>query len=159
MVRAKHVLLLVAVAAIAVAVPIAQGTTSAKDPRVTKLIKQVNALKSQVSSLQSDVGTLKSNVATLTQAGTSLQADITCLKHGAVGVIARGKATNEGYLFKRANDDVNVYLYEALDVTAQGETADAIFPSLDPSCVKSFHTLAFRTAAGKERLSAYSHDR
>jgi hypothetical protein len=157
--QAKYVLLLVAVAVIAVAVPIAQGTTSAKDPRVTKLIKQVNALKSQVSSLQSDVGTLKSNVATLTQAGTSLQADITCLKHGAVGVIGRGKGANEGYLFKRANDDVNVYLAEALDVTAQGETPDAIFPSLDPSCVKSFHTLAFRSAAGKERLSAYSHTR
>src|SRR5690242_16650399 len=100
MVRQKYVLLLVAVAAIAVTVPIAQGTTSAKDPRVTKLIKQVNALKSQVGSLQSDVATLKTNVATLTQAGTSLQADVTCLKHGTLSVIDRGKATNEGYLYK-----------------------------------------------------------
>jgi hypothetical protein len=156
--QTKYVLLLVAVAAIAVAVPIAQGTTSAKDPRVTKLIKQVNALKSQVSTLQSDVGTLKSNVATITQAGASLQADVTCLKHGAVSVIDRGKATDEGYLYKRANDNT-IYLYEGLDFVAQGETADAIFPSLDPSCVKTFHTLAVRSAARTERLSAYRHDR
>ena len=150
MVQVKYVLLLVAVAAIATAVPIAQGTTSAKDPRVTKLIKQVNALKSQVSSLQSDVGTLKTNVATLTQAGTSVQADLTCLKHGAVGVIERGKATDEGYLYKRANDNTNVYLYEALDLVAQGETPDAIFPSLDPSCVKSFRTLAIHSSSSHD---------
>jgi hypothetical protein len=160
--QAKYVLLLVVVAAIAVAVPIAQGTTAAKDPRVTKLTKQVNALTKQVkalktqvgslgedvSSLKSDVGTLKSNVASLTtddtnakQAITTLQNLVGCLQKPEGGykplpVTQYGTASGEGYVYATGNG-ANLFLHTALDVTASGQTPQLWLALVNPSCVKS----------------------
>ena len=158
MVRAKYALLLAAVAAIAVAVPTAHGTPAAKDPRVTKLTKQVKALKtrvaalgsavdalksdnasleSDVTSLKSDVATLKTTVSSLQTSQQSLQADVTCVRFGATPVLLRGQGSDEGYLFKRTNDNTNIWLYTAMDTAYQGETPGAWLAMVNPSCLKS----------------------
>ena len=67
--------LLFALAVVALVVPIAQGTSSAKDPRVAGLIKKVNTLQKQVNLL-----IVKANCLTTAQ-----------------GVVLRGQAANEGY--------------------------------------------------------------
>ena len=159
MVRAKYVLPLLAVAAIAVAVPTAEGTTAAKDPRVTKLTKQVNALKTRVgtlesavgslrsdnASLKSDVASLKADVASLKTTGSSLQTsqqtmqtDISCVRFAATPVLLRGHTSDEGYLFKRAGDNTNIWLYSAMDTAYQGETPGAWLAMVNPSCLKSY---------------------
>jgi len=149
MAQAKYMLLLVVAAAVVAAVPVAQGTTSAKDPRVTKLTKQVNALKkrvgsleSDVSSLKSDVGSLKSDLASLTtdeatvkQSVGTLQTGLGCLQYKALGVTQYGTASNEGFLYARAAD---LFLVTALDVTASGQTPQFWVNEVNPSCVKSF---------------------
>lgn len=163
MVRQKPVLLLVAVAAIAVTVPIAQGTTAAKDPRVTKLTKQVNALKTRVgalegnvSSLTSDVSSLKSQVASLTtddtnlkQTATTLQNGLTCLQYKALPVTQYGTASGEGYVYATGNG-ASLYLDTALDVTASGQTPQFWLAELNPACVKSFER-----ASSARRLEAF----
>jgi outer membrane murein-binding lipoprotein Lpp len=152
MLRPKYMLLLVVVAVVVAAVPIAQGTSSAKDPRVTKLTKQVNALKtrvgsleSDVSSLKSDVGTLKSDLASLTTDETSLkqtvgslQSGLGCLQYKALPVTQYGAASGEGFVYATGNG-ANVYLVTALDVTASGQTPQFWVNEVNPSCVKSFN--------------------
>jgi hypothetical protein len=105
--------LLLGLALVAIVVPMAQGTSSAKDPRVAGLIKQVNVLRKQVAAL-----TQKSN----------------CL--GAQGVVLRGTpASQEGYVYKRAADATPQWLYTALDAPATGETPSALFATVNPSCL------------------------
>src|SRR6266516_775064 len=91
---------LLGLAAVAIAVPMAQGTSSAKDPRVAGLIKKVNVLQKQVAAL-----TVKSN----------------CI--GIQGLQQFGAADNEGYLFQRATDPQGtVVLTTAIDYPVQGQT-------------------------------------
>ena len=74
--------LLLGLALMAIVVPMAQGTSSAKDPRVAGLIKKVNVLQKQVAAL-----IVKSN----------------CI--AAQGVVLRGTpASQDGYVYKRAAD-------------------------------------------------------
>jgi hypothetical protein len=105
--------LLLGLALVAIVVPMAQGTSSAKDPRVAGLIKKVNVLQKQVAAL-----TVKSN----------------CI--GAQGVVLRGTpASQDGYVYKRAADAAPQWLYTALDAPATGETPSALFATLNASCV------------------------
>ena len=105
--------LLCVVAAAVIVVPMAQGTSSAKDPRVAGLIKKVNVLQKQVAAL-----IVKSN----------------CI--GVQGVVLRGTpASQDGYVYKRANDPTNLWLYTALDAPATGETPSALFARVNSSCV------------------------
>jgi uncharacterized protein YoxC len=172
MVQAKYVLLLVAVAAIAVTVPIAQGTTAARDPRVTKLTKQVNALKTRVgalestanslksdnaslksdlASLQADVATLKTTVSSLQTTQQSLQTDVACVRFAATPVVLRGQgSSDEGYLFKRTNDTANIWLYTAMDTAHQGETPGAWLAMVNPSCLKSYAVRRLQATPARE---------
>jgi hypothetical protein len=105
--------LLLGLALVAIVVPMAQGTSSAKDPRVAGLIKRVNALQKRVNAL-----VVKSN----------------CL--GAQGVVLRGTpASQDGYVYKRAADPAAQWLYTALDAPATGETPSALFATVNASCV------------------------
>ena len=105
--------LLLGLALVAIVVPMAQGTSSAKDPRVAGLIKRVNALQKQVNAL-----VVKSN----------------CL--GYQGVVLRGTpASQDGYVYKRAADAAPGWIYTALDAPATGETPTALFARVDPACV------------------------
>jgi hypothetical protein len=117
--------LLFGLALVAIVVPMAQGTSSAKDPRVAGLIKQVNVLRKQVAAL-----TQKSN----------------CL--GAQGVVLRGTpASQEGYVYKRAADPTPQWLYTALDAPATGETPSALFATVSSSCVTSSRAF-YRSGGG-----------
>src|ERR671939_1462126 len=105
--------LLLGLALVAIVVPMAQGTSSAKDPRVAGLIKQVNVLRKETAALIQ-----KSN----------------CL--GAQGVVLRGTpASQDGYVYKRAADPTPQWLYTALDAPATGETPTALLARVDPSCI------------------------
>jgi phosphatidate phosphatase APP1 len=176
MVQGKYVLLLFAAAAIAVAVPTAQGTTAAKDPRVTKLTKQVNALKKRVgvlestadslksdnaslkadvTTLKSDVATLKTTVSSLQTTQQSLQADVACVRFATTPVVLRGQGSDEGYLFKRTNDDTNIWLYTAMDAAAQGETPGAWLAMVNPSCVKSSAVRRLQAMSARETYGLF----
>jgi prophage DNA circulation protein len=150
----RYLLLLIALAAIAVAVPIAQGTTAAKDPRVTKLIKQVNVLKGQVASLQSDVSTLKNDVATVQQTATTVQNGLTtlqgCVKYKALPVADYGNGSTEGYVYAK-NSGADILLTSALDVTPQGTTPQAYLAEVNPSCVSA----AVRSTAAASGRTAH----
>jgi len=105
--------LLLGLALVAIVVPMAQGTSSAKDPRVAGLIKRVNVLQKRVAAL-----TERSN----------------CL--GAQGVVLRGApASQDGYVYKRAADATPGWLYTALDAPATGETPSALLATVNASCV------------------------
>jgi hypothetical protein len=111
--------LLLGLAVVAIVVPMAQGTSSAKDPRVAGLIRQVALLRKQVAALNQ-----KSN----------------CL--GAQGVVLRGTpASQEGYVYKRAADPTPQWLYTALDAPATGETPSALFATVNASCVSPSRAL------------------
>jgi hypothetical protein len=111
--------LLLGLALVAIVVPMAQGTSSAKDPRVAGLIKKVNVLQKRVAAL-----TVKSN----------------CI--GAQGVVLRGTpASQDGYVYKRAADPAPQWLYTALDAPATGETPSALFATVNASCVSPSRAL------------------
>src|SRR5919206_3437085 len=111
--------LLLGLALVAIVVPLAQGTSSVKDPRVAGLIKQVNVLRKQVAAL-----TVKSN----------------CL--GYQGVVLRGTpASQDGYVYKRAADPTPQWLYTALDAPSTGETPSALFATVNASCVSPSRAL------------------
>ena len=117
--------LLLGLALVAIVVPMAQGTSSAKDPRVAGLIKKVNVLQKQVAAL-----IVKAN----------------CL--GAQGVVLRGTpASQDGYVYKRAADPTPQWLYTAFDAPATGETPSALFARVDPSCVSASRAL-YRSGGG-----------
>jgi outer membrane murein-binding lipoprotein Lpp len=139
--RQGKYLLLLAVAAIAVSVPIAQGTTAAKDPRVTKLIKTVNALKGQVASLQSDADALRSEVDGLKQTATTLTTGLNslqnCVRYKVAPVTQYGTGT-QGYLYGDRNQFTgDIFFTTALDFTQQGQTPQAYFVEMNPSCVSA----------------------
>jgi hypothetical protein len=111
--------LLFGLALVAIAVPIAQGTSSAKDPRVAGLIKKVNALQKQVAAL-----TVKSN----------------CI--GVQGIQEFGTGEAEGYLYHRASDPPDtLILTSALDYPEQGQTPQFLMAIVDPKCVTGTRTL------------------
>jgi hypothetical protein len=117
--------LLLGLAVVAIVVPMAQGTSSAKDPRVAGLIKKVNVLRKQVAAL-----TQKAN----------------CL--GAQGVVLRGTPmSQDGYVYKRAADPTAQWLYTALDAPATGETPSALFATVSASCVTPARAL-YRSGGG-----------
>ena len=123
--------LLFGLALVAVAVPIAQGTSSAKDPRVAGLIKKVNALTKRVAVLE-----VRSACITVT------------------GVTSYGAPTqNDGYLYHRATDPSGQnILTTALDFTEQNGTPHALMAVVDPKCV-SGRTL-YRTTSLRGHKSA-----
>jgi phosphatidate phosphatase APP1 len=174
--QAKYVLPLLAVAVIAVAVPTAQGKTAPKDPRVTKLTKQVKALQTRVGALESSVGSLKSENASLTSDVASLKADvaslkttvsslqtsqqtmqtdISCVRFAATPVLLRGHTSDEGYLFKRAGDNTNIWLYSAMDTAYQGETPGAWLAMVNPSCLKSYAIRRLQAAPAREAYGLF----
>jgi hypothetical protein len=125
--------LLLGLALVAIVVPMAQGTSSAKDPRVAGLIKKVNVLQKQVAAL-----IVKAN----------------CL--GAQGVVLRGTpASQDGYVYKRAADPDPQWLYTALDAPATGETPSALFATVNASCVTPSRAL-YRHSGGLIGHSARS---
>jgi hypothetical protein len=111
---------LLGLAAVAIAVPMAQGTSSAKDPRVAGLIKKVNVLQKQVAAL-----TVKSN----------------CIS--VFGIAQFGNpAQSDGYEYKRAADAPGTFIVTtALDGVAQGQTPQVLMAVVDPSCVSGSRTL------------------
>src|SRR5436305_13357374 len=126
--------LLLGLALVAIVVPMAQGTSSAKDPRVAGLIKKVNVLQKQVAAL-----IVKSN----------------CL--GYQGVVLRGTPTSQdGYVYKRAADPAPQWLYTALDAPATGETPSALFATVNASCVTPSRAL-YRHGGGLTAHPAHSN--
>jgi hypothetical protein len=126
--------LLLGLALVAIVVPMAQGTSSAKDPRVAGLIKKVNVLQKQVAGL-----IVKSN----------------CL--GAQGVVLRGTpASQDGYVYKRAADPSPQWIYTALDAPATGETPSALFATVNASCVTPSRAL-YRHGGGLTAHPAHSN--
>jgi hypothetical protein len=137
--QAKLPWLLFVLALVAIVVPIAQGTSTAKDPRVAGLTKRIAALEKRDTTLEKAVAALitKSN----------------CL--GVQGVVLRGQATNEGYLFKKATDETNVYLQTAVDAPLQGETPQQLMAVINPQCVTGSKSYARAGGAWKSRTSGY----
>ena len=137
--QAKLPWLLFVLALVAIVVPIAQGTSSAKDPRVAGLVKRVTALEKHDAALQKAVNALitKSN----------------CI--GVQGVVLRGQTANEGYLFKKATDDTNVYLQTAVDAPATGETPQQLMAIVDPACVTGSKAFSRVGHAWRSRTSVY----
>ena len=117
--RAKYVLVLCAVAAVAAAVPIAQGTSD-KTPtaRIAALEAKVTRLQKQVSTLGAVAGCLTFQFAGVTQ----YPAD--------TNVVSQG----EGYLYRRMSDQA-VVVTTALDYQTQGQTPDLIVAAVNPKCV------------------------
>jgi hypothetical protein len=138
--QAKLPWLLFMLALVAIVVPIAQGTSSAKDPRVAGLVKRVTALEKHSAALQKAVDALitKSN----------------CI--GIQGVVLRGQTANEGYLYKKATDETNLYFQTAIDAPAQGETPQQLMAVIDPQCVTPGSKSFFRVGhAWTSKTSAY----
>jgi len=137
--QAKLPWLLFVLALVAIVVPIAQGTSSAKDPRVAGLVKRVAALEKHDAALQKAVNALitKSN----------------CI--GVQGVVLRGQTANEGYLYKKATDDTNLYFQTAVDAPAQGETPQQLMAIIDPACVTSSKSFSRVGHAWTSRTSVY----
>jgi hypothetical protein len=146
--QAKYPWLLLVLALAAIAVPIAEGTSTAKDPRVAGLTRKVNALQANVAALKSSVSSLKSDVATLQTNLTAAQTDVTALKTAtatlttkanciasAAGVVLRGIGANDGYLYTA--DGMNLDLRSALDAPLQGEKATFYAATVNPQCVTS----------------------
>ena len=125
--------LLFVLALVAIVVPIAQGTSAAKDPRVPALQKRIAALEKSVNALID-----KSN----------------CL--GVQGVVLRGTPTSQdGYVYKRATDTTPAWIYTALDAPQTGETPTALMAVVDPTCVTGSRTL-YRSGGGLTARSARS---
>lgn len=109
----------VGLALVAIAVPIAQGTSSAKDPRVAGLVKKVTALTKRVAVLE------------VRSACISVQ-----------GIQQFGTTENEGYLYRRATDPPDtLQLTTALDYPVQGQTPQLLMAVVDPKCVTGSRTL------------------
>jgi hypothetical protein len=124
----------------------AQGTASAKDPRVGGLIAKVNALQTKVAGLQQQVTDLKTQ-------SDAQRAKSECLK--AQGVVLRGTAANEGYLYKKAADPSNLYLYSAFDAPDQGEAPQLYFATVASTCVTASYS--GRGSAFKGRAPSVVH--
>jgi hypothetical protein len=121
--------LLFALALVAIVVPIAQGTSTAKDPRVAGLIKRIASLEKRSTALEKQVTIL-----------TGAQGCI-----GIQPVVHRGNpAAQDGYLYAKSTDPNNLYLYTAYDAPAQGEAPTQLMAIVNPQCVASNKSF-FRT--------------
>jgi hypothetical protein len=126
--------LLLGMALVAIAVPIAQGTSSAKDPRVAGLIKKVNALQKRVAALEVRAACI--SVTGVTSYGAPSQ--------------------NDGYLYHRAADPPDtLVLTTSLDFTEQGGTPAALMAVIDPKCVSGSRTLYRAAPASGHRSALY----
>ena len=120
--QAKLPWLLFALALVAIVVPIAQGTSTAKDPRVAGLIKRVGALEKQVTILTAAQG---------------------CIQ--VQPLVHRGNpAVQDGYLYAKAGDSTNLYLFTAYDAPLQGEAPTQLMAIVNPQCVSANKSF-FRT--------------
>ena len=124
--------LLFGLALVAVAVPIAQGTSSAKDPRVAGLTKRVSALEKAVNGLIN-----KSN----------------CL--GAQGIVLRGQAATTGY-FYTPDGGTTLQLRTAFDAPVTGETPQGLFATVNPACVTPTRMLYHSSGAFTGKSVHYS---
>jgi hypothetical protein len=117
--QAKLPWLLFVLALVAIVVPIAQGTSSAKDPRVAGLLRRVSALEKAVNALGAKSNCI--SVVGISQFGTPSQ--------------------NEGYMYKRAADPPGTFLVTtALDGAAQGQTPQLLMAVINPTCVTGSRT-------------------
>jgi hypothetical protein len=121
--------LLFVLALVAIVVPIAQGTSAAKDPRVAGLIKRIGSLEKRSTALEKQVTIL-----------TGAQGCI-----GVQPLVHRGNpAAQDGYLYAKAGDPNNLYLFTAYDAPAQGEAPTQLMAIVNPQCVASSKSF-FRT--------------
>jgi hypothetical protein len=136
--------LLCVVAVAVIVAPIAQGTSSAKDPRVAGLIVKVNALQAKVNGLQSQL--------------TTLVGKTNCL--GSQAVVLRGApAQQDGYLYAKAGEPNNLYLRTAFDAPTTGEAPSGFMATVASSCVtasnnfRASHAYGQRPAVAQMSLS------
>jgi outer membrane murein-binding lipoprotein Lpp len=153
--QTKYALLLVMLALAAVAVPIAGGTSTAKDPRVAgltkkvnSLTKSVNALRGSVTTLQTDLATAQTDVATLKTQMATVTTKANCIT-GAARVVLRGAGPNDGYLY--TPDNQNLVLESAYDAPLQGEAPSFLAATVNPQCVT---TALFRLSPSEARGSS-----
>ena len=144
--QAKLPWLLFVLALVAIVVPIAQGTSSAKDPRVAGLVKRLAAVEKRDTALEKRATTLEKAV-------DALITKSNCI--GVQGVVLRGQASNEGYLFKKASDDTNLYLQTAVDAIAQGETPSQLMAVVNPQCVTGSKSFSRASHAWTSKTSVY----
>ena len=130
--QAKLPWLLFVLALVAIVVPIAQGTSAAKDPRVPALTKRIAALEKSVNALVD-----KSN----------------CLT--AQGLVLRGGgATNTGYVYTPDNG-TTYELRTAVDAPAQGEAPQLLMAVINPQCVTGSRAFARSTQIWSSKAAPY----
>ena len=128
--------IVVGLALVAVAVPIAQGTSSVKDPRVAGLIKKVNALSKRVSALETREACV--SVLGIAQFGAPDQAD--------------------GYMYKRAADASGSFIVTtSLDVVPEGQSAPIFMAVVDPQCVSSGSKSLYHERRGSTHRTVVVH--
>jgi hypothetical protein len=156
--QAKYPWLLFMLALAAIAVPIAHGTSAAKDPRVPGLVRKVAALqasvttlKGDVTALKGDVSTLQANLATLQKTADTLTAKANCI--GVQPVVLRGQGANEGYVYTPNGTDLD--LATAFDATRQGEDPQLLMATVNPQCVTGSRSF-LRQSGVSARRAAYS---
>src|SRR5205823_11552511 len=134
--QAKLPWLLFVLALVAIVVPIAQGTSSAKDPRVPGLTRRVAALEKLVTALN-----VKSN----------------CIS--VVGIAQFGAPTqSDGYMYKRAADAAGTFVVTtAIDGVAQGQTPQLLMAVVDPTCITGGSRMLYRQNAGFAHRSVLYH--
>jgi hypothetical protein len=157
--QAKYPWLLFMLALAAIAVPIAQGTSAAKDPRVPGLVKKVAALQSSVATLKGDVTSLKGDVSTLQGSLATLQkqADALTTKANCIGAqptVLRGQGASEGYVYT-PNNGTDFALVTAFDATRQGETPQLLMATVNPQCVTGSRSFFWQSGISARR-AAYS---
>ena len=145
--------LLCAVALAAVVAPMAQGTASAKDPRVAGLIAKVNALQGKVTALQGRVGPLEAQVNDLKTASDALVSKTSCIH--AQGAVLRGIAADDGYFFRKSGDTTNIWLESAFDAPLQGEAPQIYFATVTAGCVTASYGV--RAAGITGRAPSIAH--
>ena len=84
----------VRVALAAIAVPIAEGTSSAKDPRVPALARKVAVLQGNVAALKDDVATLQKSLSAVKKQADALATKADCL--GVRGAVQRSDGVRGG---------------------------------------------------------------
>ena len=138
--------LLCAVALAAVVAPMAQGTASAKDPRVAGLIAKVNGLQGRVGSLEAQVNALKTT-------SDGLVTKTNCIH--AQGAVLRGTGADEGYLYKRTGDNTNTWLVAAFDAPFQGEAPQMYFATVTAGCVAASYSVRSAPLVGRAPTIAH----
>ena len=139
--QAKYPWLLFVLAVAAIAVPIAQGTSSAKDPRVPALARKVAVLQGDVAALKDDVNTLQRSLGALKKQTDALATKADCI--GVQGTVLRGQGANEGYIYT-TNGGTDTQLSTAFDATLPGETPDLLMAVVDPQCAGAFSRAVVR---------------